>query len=372
MKTFRTGRSVSQWSVKKASSVPMNFLTDHTANYMKYGVTTYIMTSHILSTHPKREDSSQATCPGGEMPAEAKPTDLHAMFLFRIWASFYKYGKNTRRLLNEVSGRLYLRHSQFCDVADGKWIQQSSKTPLSLILITSKHESRYRLTVGRSVCLSCSANDQTFIWSVLFCAADAQIFVWSVSCGWWPDFVRSVLFCAADDQIFAWSVSCGWWPDFVRSVLFCGADDQISSGQSCFVRLMPRFLPGLSRAADDQTFAWSVSCGLWPDFVRSVLFCGADAQIFVRPVSCGRWPDFCPVCLVRLMTRFLPMIRIMPSYCLVAHSLLNAVGLPVVVSHRLCHKHVSTYFQIRWCSVRTFRHLMYNIHTASLSRNYLT
>ena len=183
MKTFRTGRSVSQWSVKKASSVPMNFLTDHTANYMKYGVTTYIMTSHILSTHPKREDSSQATCPGGEMPAEAKPTDLHAMFLFRIWASFYKYGKNTRRLLNEVSGRLYLRHSQFCDVADGKWIQQSSKTPLSLILITSKHESRYRLTVGRSVCLSCSADDQTFIWSVLFCAADAQIFVWSVSCG---------------------------------------------------------------------------------------------------------------------------------------------------------------------------------------------
>lgn len=52
------GWSVGHRSVTNASAVPINFLTDHKAKHMKYGVA-YIMKSHILYTHPNSEDSSK-------------------------------------------------------------------------------------------------------------------------------------------------------------------------------------------------------------------------------------------------------------------------------------------------------------------------
>jgi hypothetical protein len=76
-------------------------------------------------------------------------------FLFHIHTT-----KNTRRLLNEVSGRHHLRHSQFCDAADGKRIQKLLTTPLSLTLVTSKDESHTTLSVS----MSCGADGHIFVY----------------------------------------------------------------------------------------------------------------------------------------------------------------------------------------------------------------
>jgi len=93
------------------------------------------------------------------------------------------------------SGRLHLRHSEFCHIAEGKRIQKLTTTPLSLTFIISKDESHFRLTDGLSSVsrvemmtrflfgLSCWADDQIFIWPVLSRGADNQIFVWPVLWG---------------------------------------------------------------------------------------------------------------------------------------------------------------------------------------------
>ena len=182
-----------------------------------------------------------------------------------------------------VSGRLHLRHSQFCHIADGKWIQTWSTTPLSLTFIISKDESRFRTSVGPSVYQSCWDDGQIFVRSILFCGNDNQIFVWSVWWGRCPDFC---LVCPV-----------GLMPRFLFG-LSCAADDEILSGQSCLVAMITRFLSGLSCTADDQIFA------------RSVLSCGADTQIFVWSVLWGWWTDFYLVSLV--------LRQLWPDFCLVS------------------------------------------------------
>jgi hypothetical protein len=168
-----------------------------------------------------------------------------------------------------------------------------NNAPITLTFIISNDESHFRLTVGRSVCLShvelmtrflsglsCAAEDQIFVRSVLSCGNDNQ-FLSGLSCAAVDQiFVRSVLSCGADAQIFVWSVLWGWWPDFCL-VCLVRLLTRFLSGQSCLVGLMPRFLFGLTCAADDQIYFCPVSLVLW-----------------------GWCPDFCLVWLVRLMTRF--------------------------------------------------------------------
>ena len=389
--------------------------------------------------------------------------------------------KNTLRLLNGVwSSLTSLSVLPYC------WRQMDQKMGNNAH-ITYLHNFKRWISfsnVGRSVCQSCWADDQTFVRSVLFCGndnqifvwlsggADAQIFVWSVLWGWCPDFCLvclvermprflSGLSCAAEDHIFVWSVLCGWGPDFCPvSAVLCGWRPYFSlvclvrlmirflSGQSCLVRLNTIFLSGLSCAAEDHIFVWSVLCGWRPYFC---LVCLVRLRTrFLPSLVLWRWyPDFCSVsfvglmtrslsgqscpvalisrfmsdqsclvvmitkfftgqsacradqiffclscevtdqdfylvsCLVALitrflsgqscpvalltrflfgvscglMTRFLPTFWIMLSYCRGASSLASAEGPSVVVCHRLCHKHLSTYFQIRWSSCRTLRHL---------------
>jgi hypothetical protein len=112
------------------------------------------------------------------------------------------HDKNTRCFLNGVwSASLTSLSVRRCC-----WLQMNPKqmsTSLSLTLITSKNESHYRLTVGRSVLYGWWQNFRSLVNLVV--------------CGWWHDF------CLA--SLVLW----GWWPEL--------------SGQSCYVGLTTRFLP---------------------------------------------------------------------------------------------------------------------------------